>query len=141
MRLLFTFLIFSFWLNTFSQSKTYNSKLTEYYITQNNAEVPSEWINRDILIDEDFIRIVTKDKSTTEIQTWKINYTEKNYDTYKSNTVYYTNLNSSENEFENPSVFTVYRNKAGKVELIDWQIPTPLNGNKSKTYFYRFHID
>ena len=123
------------------QDLQYLSKLTEYRFLKNNSVIPFEWIDRDIFINENSIKIISKSKNTTEIQTWSISNKVKNLDDTEINTVYYVHKSNTEYAYEDPSIFIVYENKEGKVEIIDWQIP-PLEESESlEPRVTRFHIN
>ena len=141
MRYAFSFLLCLVYLNTFGQSVSYNSKLTEYTFLQSKMITPLEWIDRDIKISNDKITIISRGKLATEIQTWLINYQETNYDTFESTTVYYTHSPKAEYDYEDPSLFIVYKNKEGKVEIIDWQIPPLSESESTEPRTTRFYID
>lgn len=122
----------------FSQVK-YESKLTEYNVeTGSNSKF--EWIDRTIYFSDDEVIVKTFGKQATDIQVWTVSKIDSRRTKDFNLKLYYTYLKNSELEYENPSVFIIYRNVGDKVEIIEWQTPIFLD-NTQTLQTHRLHIN
>ncbi|WP_298527826.1 hypothetical protein [uncultured Christiangramia sp.] len=130
--------IILFYAGNIQSQVEYNSKLSEYNVGNGNSQY--EWIDRNIIIYPGKIVIKSNGKEATDYQTWLISNIEQSQFNKFSLTLYYTHLQSSIELMENPSVFTLYKDPEGRVQLIELQFPI-ITEDSNKFETHRIHIN
>jgi len=120
---------------------TFTSKLTEYITVPASATSPFQWIDREIILDDDTILIKTyRKEGDIDIEIWDKKDPEVNLSRSENNLIriFYTYL-----IFENVRLESIFRfvgNREGVIYLIERELLLP-EGDKDESLITRYHVD
>lgn len=126
---------------SWAQTQTFQSSLTEYKYGNYELHSPYKWQKTSITIKDDTITVISYQKNQTEVQRWTINNQEIINKENSTVHEYFTQLVNAPNNKLLPTKFSVWKNKNGKVEFIDLEIPPLSKSAKAPHITSRFHVD
>lgn len=124
-----------------AKAQTYHSSLTEYKYGDYQLTSPYKWRETSINISNDTITIISHQKNKMEAQRWAVNNQEIVYRENSEIHQYFTHLVNTPGQKLLPAKLSLSKNKKGKVEYIDLEIP-PLSGSEKAAHITaRFHVN